>query len=679
MALWLPVAFGGGALVYFRLSQEPSSLWPIGLAAAGGGLLWMGRRLPLMPAAALALVLFAAGWGWSQLTTEWAAAPVVGAETRPVDLQGRVVDLEPLEGASTRAVLDRVSIAGWEAGEVPVRVRINVRASDRPIRPGDLIRARAILRPPPPPVAPGGYDFQRQAWFAQIGAVGFALGAVTVVDSSMDDDWSFAVAIERVRRAIAADIAMSLDGPEAALAGALVIGERGAMAETDRDALRDAGLAHLLAISGLHITIVAGFLFWIVRAALARIPAIAVRWPIKKWAAVAALASAFVYMLIAGATPPTQRAFLMIAIALAAVMIDRNPISMRLVAVAAFAVLVLSPSTVLGPSFQLSFAAVVALIAAFEWVQARKALMTRGRDRRARPLIYLAATLYSSLIATIATAPFSLFHFQQVALYGLVANLVAIPLMAFWIMPLLAIGCLAALFGIGEVGFVPAGWGIDALRLVAHEIAGWPGAVFRAPLAPEWTMAMAVAGGLWLCLWRSRMRWIGLAPAMVGLSAMALARPPDIVVSGFGTPFAVLSRPEGQLQVPSLRRDLFTTTSWARLAGLDPEGALVPLPPVGEGGALRCDGFGCIATTLSGARIALSRRMDALDDDCRGADLVVQLFPGGEACPTGVPTIRYLDLVIDGAHLLYVGADGAIGIATVGADRGHRPWVTTNR
>lgn len=688
LALWLPVAFGAGAVSYFRLLGEPGSLWPIGIGLAGALALWAGRSRPVTPILAFALLIYAAGWGWSQIATHGADAPVLDAETRPVDVQGRIVDLEPRTGGTIRAILDQVTVSNLAPDETPLRIRITFRPGDREARPGDLLQGLAILRPPPPPVAPGGFDFQRQAYFAQIGAVGFTLGSPAVTPGGETGGWDAGIAIEQIRRAIGANISAALTGADAALASALVIGERGQISDTDRDALRDAGLAHLLAISGLHIGIVGGFVFWGLRAALALVPALAVRYPIKKWAAMTALACALVYMLIAGATPPTQRAFLMIAIGLLAIMIDRNPISMRMVAVAAIGVILLSPVTVLGPSFQLSFAAVVALIAAFEWVEARKALIARGSGgARNRPLLYLGAVTYSTLIATVSTAPFALFHFQQVALYGVAANLVAVPLMAFWVMPMLAIGCIAALAGFGEIGFVPAGWGIAAVRAVAHAIADLPGAVFRAPQAGDWTIALVTLGGLWLCLWRSRLRWLGAAPVAAGLIGMALAKPPDILVSGFGDPVGLLPG-DGHLYVPSLRRDQFTTTSWARMAGLNGGQDRRALPTdnetaaadqrAGEGAALRCDAFGC-TLTRHGTLVAIAGSQDALADDCRLADLVVQLYPGGNACPAGTPTIRYLDLVIEGAHALRLGDGGAVMFESVGDIRGNRPWVATNR
>ena len=680
--LWVPVAFGAGILTYFLLPTEPEPVWPAAIGAVGVMVTWFGRTRGVVPFLGIGAILFSVGWGWSQISTALASAPVLSSETRAIQIDGRIIDVEPREGDAARVVLDRVVIEDMSTPETPDRVRITLRATDNPLIVGARLTARAVLRPPPPPVAPGGYDFQRQAYFQRIGAVGFALGSANL--EVEDDGPGFSdLAVERVRRAISDDISAALDGRVAGLANALVIGERGAIAESDRDAMRDAGLAHLLAISGLHIGIVAGFIFWGVRALLAMIPSLATRFPIKKWAALAAMLFALTYMLIAGATPPTQRAFLMVAIALTAVMIDRSPISMRLVAFAALGVMLLSPVSVLGPSFQLSFAAVVALIAAFEWVEARRALIAglgspMGGTKRSRPLVYLAATAYSTLIATLATAPFALFHFQQAALYGIAANLVAIPLMAFWIMPWLALGCIGALVGLGSLGFVPAGWGIAVLREVAAEIAVWPGAVVQAPMADNWTIALVAAGGLWLCLWRSRMRWAGLFPAVAGLVGMMIASWPDLVVSGTGYPFGVAAN--NRLYVTSLTRDKFITQSWARMAGLDRTEGLASVEALlsSNVGPLACDGHGCVLG-LEENTIALSASLDALDADCQRADLVIHLFPGGPPCSDQTVLIRYWDLVRLGAHAISVDSDNDLRVNSVGAVRGDRPWVSTNR
>lgn len=214
LALWLPVAFGSGALCYFILAEEPSALWPAVLAGGAVVLWWLTRSQAWLPLSAAALLLFAAGWGWSQLSSGLTAAPMLERELWGVTVSGRVVDVDPQEGATMRVVLDRPLVEGLAAEATPDRVRITYRASNRPVQPGDRLEARAVLRPPSPPVAPGGHDFQRDAWFARIGAVGFALGAVTATEDDGSADGALLdVAVEHLRRAIADEIGVAWTAP----------------------------------------------------------------------------------------------------------------------------------------------------------------------------------------------------------------------------------------------------------------------------------------------------------------------------------------------------------------------------------------------------------------------------------------------------------------------------------
>ena len=304
----------------------------------------------------------------AQWRTASVAAPVLGERLGPIGIEGRVVRVEAV-GRNRRLALDRARIERLDAERIPLRVRIRVPGREPDVTPGAWVRALAILAPPPPPVAPGAFDFQRQSYFRQLGAVGFSLGRPHVL--AREAVSGPMVWVETVRQAIGARIGRALSGERAAVARALMIGDRGAIPDSVIDALRDSGLAHLLAISGLHIGLVAGIVFFGVRAGLALVPSIALRFPIKKWAAAAAVLAALGYALVAGATVPTQRAFLMIGLVLLAVMVDRRGLTMRSVAMAATVILLFRPESLLGASFQLSFAAVTALIAVYEVFRVR--------------------------------------------------------------------------------------------------------------------------------------------------------------------------------------------------------------------------------------------------------------------------------------------------------------------
>ncbi len=316
--------------------------------------------------------------------------------------------------------------------------------------------------------------------------------------------------------------------------------------------LPNAGLAHLLSISGLHFGIVTAFMFFVVRQGLALIPFVALRFPIKKWAAVSAFAGACFYLVFSGASIPAQRSFVMIAIVLLAVLLDRTALSMRLVAWAAVAVLAISPESLLGPSFQMSFAAVVELIAVHETTERRFQVWRGGAGWLRRGGLHLAQIALTTLVAGLATAPFALYHFNRFTAYALAANLLAIPLTSFWIMPWAVVATALMPFGLEPWWLHPMAWGIEGVVLVAREVAAWDGAVSLLPAMPAWGLAAISIGGLWLCLWTRRWRLAGLPVIAAGLASIALSKPPDILVSGDGRLMAVRSG-SGELMVSSGR------------------------------------------------------------------------------------------------------------------------------
>ena len=493
IALWLPVLFGAGIAVYFALPTEPggpyAAICAVALAVMA---LLLRRSRGLLFGAAVAASVACAGFAAAQFRTDTVAAPVLARDTGPVRLTGRVLHAEPAENG-VRLTLDRVAADRIPEDGTPARIRITVRAAEDAPRAGDRISALAVLRPPPAPSMPGGFDFARKAWFERLGAVGFALGAVTVERGAPDGGWRLAIA--RLRQTATARI---LDASGNPVAAALMTGERRAIPDDTLAAMRDSGLAHLLPISGLHIGLVAGLLFFAVRLVLAAVEPVALRFPVKKIAAVAALAGAAAYLALSGATIPTQRAFVMVAIVLFAVTIDRTAISLRLVAIAAAAVLVMAPESLLSASFQMSFAAVVALIAVYEAAAPRLSRVRRDGGAGTRIGLFLAATLLTTGVATLATAPFAGHHFNRLALYGLLANMIAVPLMALWIMPLAIAGFLLVPFGGEALALVPMGWGIDAVLWVARGVAGLPGAVLTVPALPTAALAVVALGGLWL-------------------------------------------------------------------------------------------------------------------------------------------------------------------------------------
>jgi competence protein ComEC len=664
--LWLPVGLGAGIGVYFALPSEPP-LWlgptlllPVLLAAG-----WpRGAPTPGLwrPALLLALAAAACGLAVATLRTQLVAAPVLERRAAYV-LEGEVVLVEE-RVRGRRLTLRQPVIEELTAAATPVILRVSVRSAEPALQPGDRVRLRALLMPPSPPSAPRGFDFARQAFFQQLGAVGYGLGAVERVAGAAPAASHLALA--RLRQRVASEISAAVPGPAGGVAVALMTGLRGAVTEQVWHDMQVAGTAHLLAISGLHLGLVAGTLFFAVRVALALAPPLALRLPAKKVAAGLALLGAFGYLLLSGATVPTQRAFIMTALMLLAVMVDRNPFSMRLVAWAALVVLLLQPESLPGASFQMSFAAVVALIAVYETGVGRRRGQRGGLD--VRLALYVGGVALTTLVASLATAPLAVYHFGRLPTYGIAANLIAVPLTAFWIMPLGLLGLLLMPLGLGAACFVLMGQGIELMLAVAHTMAAWPGAAVLLPKPPVAALVATALGGLWLCLWRTSWRRLGVVGLLAGSLLAWQDRQPDLLVDARGQIFAVRLA-DGGLALSPWERDSWITEHWLESAG---EAAAAPWPEPGDSaGGLRCDPSGCVLDRRE-RLIALARRPEALESDCRRADLVIS-YPRLERCPNGTPLIGPQALRTSGGLALWVGRSG-LATVTVREARGDRPW-----
>lgn len=691
-ALWLPVAFAVGVAVYFSLDREPPP-WPglagLGAAAAIGAL---GRRRTGLGLLAVALAALSAGFLAGQLRSALVAAPIVEKRLGPLNLVGQLDGIEA-RGRRTRLTLRRLEIPGLAPERTPVKVRISAAGDFSGFRPGDWLRLRAVLLPPPEPAAPGAFDFARWAYFKGLGGVGFGVGRPRRLEpgelpsgaarseargQAPEDPWSWGLWWRGLRHSVARRVAAAVPGETGAVAVALMTGERGAIPPAVMTAMRDSGLAHLLAISGLHVGLVAGLLFFGLRAVLALAPVLALNRPIKKWAALVAGLGALVYLLLTGATVPTQRALLMTGVVLLAVMLDRRALTLRLVAWAALVILALSPENLLSASFQMSFAAVTALIAGYEFLGERRTrrLAEGGRFTQrsvlGRVCLYVAGVALTSIIAGLATAPFAVYHFNRIAWYGLAANLVAVPITAIWIMPWAILGFILLPLGAEALALIPMGWGIAAMLRVAETVAAWPGAVSLVPAMPTAGVALIAGGGLWLCLWRRRWRLLGLGPILAGALTVPLSAPPDVLASGDGKLFAVRA-PDGTLLVSTRRARRFEAEIWARRAG-QPAAAAWPRAGTAAGGRLRCDPLGCLYRT-KGQVVALVQDSRALIDDCAAATVLVSREPVRDrACRRPGLVIDRFDLWRHGGHALWL-TDGKVKVKTVRQHRGQRPWA----
>ncbi len=362
----------------------------------------------------------------------------------------------------------------------------------------------------------------------------------------------------------------------------------------------------------------------------------------------------------------------MVGLVLLAVLLDRRGLGIRTVAWAALVILLVQPESLLGASFQLSFAAVTALVAVYEEIS--EARIRRGPSRPRivlRPLVYFGGVALSTLIAGSVTAPFAIFHFNRLAVFGLAANLGAVPLTALWIMPWAVLAFLLMPFGLEALALAPMGWGLSAVIAIAETVAAWPGAVSLVPSMPGWALSAVVLGGLWLFLWRRIWRFAGLAPVAAGLASLAFVDPPDILVDERGELLAVRMA-DGDLAVSTLRTARFEREVWLRRDGQETRPEKWPVAGPSADGRLACDRLGCIYR-IDGHVVALVRRPGALQEDCRIADIVIAAVPVRRACPSAHLVIDRFDLWRNGAHALRFG--NGVRAESVNGLRGDRPWV----
>ena len=669
---WLAVALAAGIAAWFAL---PNAGWWVAaiatglLLALGGVALWRGdeRRNHLMLAAGALGLVFAFG-----TALIWARSATVGAEpmARPLStlVEGRVLErIEQPADDRTRLVL---ATRDREGRAMRVRVNVPLERDDPAFREGAVVRMQARLMPPAPPMLPGGYDFARAAWFEGFSATGSAQGPVELVAAGEGEAW-----LAPLQRRLAAHVRSQLDGSPGAIAAAFASGDRGAIDRADEDAMRDAGLTHLLSISGVHVSAVvaAGYLLAIKLLALWPWLALRVRLPVVA-AGVGALVG-IAYTLLTGAEVPTVRSCVGAVLVLGALAMGREPISLRLVAVAGAFVLLLWPESIVGPSFQMSFAAVVA-IAALHSARPVKALLARREEGLAAKLARGAlALLLTGLVIEVALMPIVLFHFHRAGVYGAFANVLAIPLVTFVSMPLIALALLLDLAGLGGPVWWLAGRSLEAMLWIAHVAANQPGAVKLMPQMGWGTFALFVAGGLWLALWRGRARLWGLGAAGLATVLLLLTPTPDVLISGDGRQVGVVTE-DGRLLSLRDTRSEFTRDNLMELAGVEAD----PVP-LAEWPGAECSADFCVLAVERAGRtwqllLARSRNLieeRALAAACERADIVVadRYLPRSCRPRELLADRRMLD--VSGGLALVLQADG-IEQAAVADTQGEHGW-----
>ena len=673
--VWLPVFLAAGIALYFALPWEPAGMAALAAGMLGAACLFVRLLWPaILPLRMGCGVLGACAAGFA---LAWVQAHMQPAfpdlPRRAVHVSARVVGVE---GQTLRDGTQAIRLLltdarfgdGINIGMRPLqrRLLLRLRADDPTVvEAGDRVSVQALLTPPAFPAIPGGYDAQRRAWFDGLAGYGRALEPVTCVHGH--DRSGVQGAISHLRQVMASRIRAALPGPSGAIAATVLVGLDGAIDGPTRAAFADAGLAHLLAVAGLHLAIVMGLVMAVTRMALALWERAALFWPCRQIGALSALLAGAGYVLVTGSHLPALRSLFMATLAIGALLAGRRALSMRSLAVAAGVLLCLNPENVVELPLQMSMAAVMALIAGFEALRPLLLDWEHAESWWRRVMARLAHPLVASVLAGGACIPVGMAHFGTVQPWFVMANLLAVPLMSVWIMPWGLAACALMPVGLEKLALVPMGWGIGLVAWLARMVASLPMARVGVPAMGNGALALFFAGLCWLCLWRGRARLAGIVPVLLAVMSPLVVSPPVLVIAPDGRMVGVVMEHK-LLTGPGAHPDPFILREWQRVTGLP--AALLPVD--GAVGALSCHGGTCRIHDPVGDIVLLPSGAVRPASVCAGGRLLVELA-AQRPCP-GMALIGRFDLWREGAYAVYRHGGDDLVIRSDRQVRGARPW-----
>ncbi|HEX8840014.1 MAG TPA: ComEC/Rec2 family competence protein [Sphingomicrobium sp.] len=664
LPLWSVVGFGSGIAVWFTLNRpwQWQAFLCLALAASLFGFgLGKGRT-----GAALGWFAMAAAIGCGLV---WVRANAVAApRLARVQIASIVADVRAVDPLVARETV-RLTLHPRTPGLPPI-IRVNVRDEDMPVglRSGAVVSLRARLMPPPPMTVPGSHDFARDFWFAGIGASGRSFGRVQVLRPAAQSG------IESLRNRLDQHIRKQLPGPSGTIATAFATGNQNAISEEDADAMRRGGIAHLLSVGGLHITAVIGLTMFLTLRILALSEFLALRLNLLVIAAGAGAVAAIGYTLLTGSQVPMVRSCIVAVLVLAGMALGREAISLRLLAVSGLLILALQPEAIVGPSFQMTFAAVGAIIALHSSRWAQRWFQRRDEHRVRRIVRAAAGLVVTGAAVELCVMPFVLFHFHRAGAYGVFANVLAIPLTELLIMPLEALSLFLDCFGIGQPAWAVTGWTIDLLLGLAHTVAAHT-RLITVPQMPGIALGLLTLGLLWICLWTTRMRALGLLPAVIGALLTLLAPRPDLLVTGDGRHLAVVSS-DGTPLILRERAGDYVRSLFAEASGFDGDPAELGAMPFSD-----CSDDACVALLpkngkqwrLLATRSAYRIGWEDLTGACADADIAVSDRTLPKACKPNWLKLDARTLSRSGGVAVYLGSHPRVDTV---ADRiGSHPWA----
>lgn len=666
--LWAPVALTFGVWAYFSLSQEPALPVTGFFMVAAILLFWKARgRMGII----LLAILFG-GFVLAKTRAEIIATPLLKATTGEIVVSGIVHDVKRASERRATIILQPDKIEGMTEAQLPRRLRLSNSLKNGEPAIGDRIAFRARLAPIASPTMPGGFDYGRQLYFEGIGGTGRITSKIDMLGSTTSPSLWLSGTLHSLRQDIGTRIRQHLQGTIAAFAEAMITGERASIPKDVNKSLQISGLAHILSISGLHMSLAAGGVFWIVRAFLALFPAIAQQWPIKKWSAAAALVFGFAYMLLAGSGAATQRSYIMLAVVFLAIIVDRPAISLRNLALAALLILILQPESAIQASFQMSFMAVMGLAAFFEyWNRPKPEQEYRIESRK----VYYARKFYqialASILTTLIAGSFSsipaAYHFGRLAPYGVLANGLAIPVISLAVMPFAVLSVVLMPLGLEAWPLAVLGKGLEVVLSISDQVAALPGAQRVIPQVPLASAIALALGASILCLASRQAKYAGGVLLIAGFALAQFNQFPDLLIERTAANTAFRDG-SGELVFASQHRGRFAAEKW-----LQANGEEVAFKQAAARAGWSCEDRSC-RSEIKGKVIGYFLDGEGVQPACTGLDIIIAAYPLRGACKSVPTRIDRFDVWRMGSHAIVI-EGGAMAVTTARGLSGSRPWV----
>ncbi len=666
LVLWLPVLLGIGVGWYFALPTEPDIKFVLGVVSVTLIAIALFGRNYTLRTLFIGLLIIMIGLLRAEVRTISVDAPILHEEIFSRLTEGQINDIQSKEKGD-KLILSDLQIDGIDESETPKYISVSLKETAQGLNIGDIVRLNATLFPPPTPVMPHAYDFARMFYYEQLGAVGYSYKLPNILEKAPAGN--FEQKLNALRLDLTERILAPMSEENGWIAAAMMVGEQSGVSKESADILRDSGIYHVLSISGLHMSLAVMIMYFASRLLLSLYPSFAMRFPVKKFAAVIGLCSAFTYLLLAGYPVPAVRSFIMVACVMLAILFDRSGISIFSLAWAAMLTLLWQPESLLGASFQLSFAATVAIVIFYE----RYSHILYGRDNGfiSKIWLYFLGIILTSLVATIATTPLVIYHFNRFTLWGIAANMLMLPLASFWIMPAAVIAFLLMPFRFEYYPLVALDSGISLMMKGARLFASLPYSQISLPSPSFLGLLAVVFGGLWLCIWQKKWRLLGVPLMLVGIATIALHKPYDLLISSDASKIA-MRLDDGKFVFLRGKADSFDGQVWLRTHGQE-EGLSLDEWDEKLGS---CDKHKCTITAY-GKKIVVTRGKKNIEESCdEKPDIVISgNYLGDIANCLNVP------LLIDSTYLERNGATalrfekGNIQIENSSKYRGNRVWV----